>query len=172
MNPKLKSFINFLKKIDSFIATLEGAIVVVILSFMLILGIYQVIARKLFQGGFIWGEVLLRNLVPWIGLLGASLASQKDKHIGIDVITRILPPFWKKIVQIIIGVFVVYVSFLFFNASLMYLKSEAGSTIIGIPSWKFQIIFPCTFILIIFHYAVKSILGILTLFKNNEDLKE
>lgn len=69
---------------------LETAVLVLLLSTMLGLSAYQVIARNLFDGGILWGDAAVRVLVLWGALLGAMVAARSDEHIRVDLINRYL----------------------------------------------------------------------------------
>ncbi|MCH7552365.1 TRAP transporter small permease, partial [Patescibacteria group bacterium] len=89
--------------------------VVVLLSFS------QVVLRNLFSGGILWGDILLRQLVLWVGFLGASLAVREQKHIAIDFLPRFFNDFWKKTsrigVQLVTGIISIF---------------------LGLPAWSFM----------------------------------
>ena len=70
---------------------LESAVLVALLSTMIGLAAYQVIARNFYDTGLLWGDALVRVLVFWITLLGAMVASRNDEHIRIDILTKLLP---------------------------------------------------------------------------------
>ena len=84
MNVNDNKFINFINKI-------EDGLLVIILSSMIILAVYQIIARNLFSEGVVWIDPLLRTLVLWVGLSGAVVATRTDNHIRIDVFAKYLP---------------------------------------------------------------------------------
>ena len=69
----------FLNKINNWISLLEDWILVSIVLFMVLMAFLQVILRNIFDMGIIWGDILLRHLVLWIGFIGASLATKKKQ---------------------------------------------------------------------------------------------
>ncbi len=54
---------------------IEDSLLVVILSSMIILAVYQIISRNLFSEGVVWIDPLLRILVLWVGQAGAGVLS-------------------------------------------------------------------------------------------------
>ena len=60
----------FIKLINVF----EDSLLVVILTSMIMLAVYQIISRNLFSEGIVWIDPLLRTLVLWVGLAGAVSA--------------------------------------------------------------------------------------------------
>ena len=79
-----------LDTINSWIEKAETVLLVVILSVMILLSFLQVLLRNFFEQGILWGDILIRNLVLWVGFIGASLATRENKHINIDLFTRFL----------------------------------------------------------------------------------
>ena len=66
------------KKIDEIIAGLETALITVILSLMIILSFGQVVLRNFFNESILWGDIFLRQMVLWVGFIGASLADRRN----------------------------------------------------------------------------------------------
>ena len=66
----------------------EDALLVILLSAMIALAGTQILLRNLLDTGFVWIDPMLRVLVLWLGLIGATVATRNDKHIQIDVLTR------------------------------------------------------------------------------------
>jgi TRAP-type C4-dicarboxylate transport system permease small subunit len=150
-----------LKTIDSILNKIEGAVLIVLLLVMLFMAFGQVVLRNISSGGFVWGDVLLRHLVLWIGFLGAALATSGERHINIDILTRYLPERLKGAVAALSNIFAAVVCFLLFRASLTFIKFEItnyNTVFNGIPSWYAQIIIPVGYGLLAFHFVVRAIL--------------
>ena len=79
-------------RVDRVLERTEQALVVVFLSTMMIHAFLQIFLRNVLTTGLAWGDLLLRNLVLWIGFIGASLATREGKHIimtdGNRIITK------------------------------------------------------------------------------------
>jgi TRAP-type C4-dicarboxylate transport system permease small subunit len=150
-----------LKTVDSILNKIEGGVLIILLLVMLFMAFGQVVLRNISSGGFVWGDVLLRHLVLWIGFLGAALATSGERHINIDILTRYLPERLKGAVAALSNVFAAVVCFLLFRASLTFIKFEISNynTIFsGVPSWYAQIIIPVGYGLLAFHFIVRAIL--------------
>ena len=150
-----------LKTIDSIFNKIEGALLVFLLLVMLFMAFGQVVLRNVSSGGFVWGDILLRHLVLWIGFLGAALATSGERHINIDILTRYLPERLKRIVAALSNVFAAAVCFLLFRASLTFIEFEIANnnTVFAeIPSWYAQIIIPIGYGLLTFHFIVRAVL--------------
>jgi len=150
-----------LKTIDSILNKIEGAVLIFLLLVMLFMAFGQVLLRNISSGGFVWGDILLRHLVLWIGFLGAALATSGERHINIDILTRYLPKRLKGAVAALSNVFAAAVCFLLFRASLTFIEFEiANNNIVfaEIPSWYAQIIIPIGYGLLTFHFIVRAVL--------------
>jgi TRAP-type C4-dicarboxylate transport system permease small subunit len=128
---------------------------------MLFMAFGQVVLRNFFTGGIVWGDILLRHLVLWIGFLGATLATSGERHINIDILTRYLPERIRGAVAALSNVFAAVVCFLLFRASLTFIGFEIdnkSTTFAEIPSWYVQIIIPVGYGLLAFHFMVRAFL--------------
>ncbi len=57
------------------------------LILLLLLAVFQVLARNFFDTGFTHLEVITRHLILFIIFMGAALVSEQNKHIKIDILT-------------------------------------------------------------------------------------
>jgi C4-dicarboxylate transporter, DctQ subunit len=150
-----------LRTIDSILNKIEGALLIFLLLVMLFMAFGQVVLRNISSGGFVWGDILLRHLVLWIGFLGAALATSGERHINIDILTRYLPERLKGIVAAVSNVFAAVICFLLFRASLTFIEFEIvnNNTVFAeVPSWIAQIIIPVGYGLLTFHFIVRAFL--------------
>ena len=65
----------------------EDALLVLLLSAMIVLAATQIMLRNFFDSGFVWIDPLLRVLVLWLGLIGATVATRNNRHIRIDLLS-------------------------------------------------------------------------------------
>ncbi len=149
-----------IKSLDRLFEKIEGSLIVLLLSLMIILSFGQMISRNLFHQSLVWGDTLLRQLVLWTGFLGASLAVQKNKHISIDIFSNFMPPALKKKVLIFTHFVTAIISgFLAWAAwSFMQFERESESVLfLDLPVWIFQTILPYSFLIIAFRFLLKSV---------------
>lgn len=142
---------------------IENLILALVFAVMLFLAAGQILQRNVTGGGAVWTDELLRNLVLWIALLGAMAASRTTRHIGIDVITRFLPPRLAKAVQSLtmlctsgICAVIGYYSWVFVRDERTYGGTALGG---GVPSWVVLVILPAGFAVIALRYAYHSYLA-------------
>ncbi len=138
----------FLNFIDEIIARVETVLVIILLSLMVIVGFVQVLLRNLFQTGLLWADPLLRHAVLWIAFIGASIATYEDRHINIDILTRLLSPKLKRLVSILTNAFALVVCIILFKASVDFIKMEfeyPTEVFRGVKNWMLEIIIPIGF---------------------------
>ena len=73
-----------------FTSRIEDGLLVVMMAAMIVLALAQIVLRNLFSTGWVWADPLLRNLVLWVGLIGATAATREDRQITVDVLSRLL----------------------------------------------------------------------------------
>ena len=143
----------FIKLVNAF----EDGLLVTILSSMIVLAVYQIISRNIFNEGIVWIDPLLRTLVLWVGLSGAVVATRTDNHIRIDVFAKYFPPHMLKYVQRIAYLFALSVCLIIaWHAARFVLSEYEFGTIAfsGVPAWLTALIIPVSFALIAIRYAL------------------
>ncbi len=144
-------------KVIKLINAFEDGLLVLILSSMIVLAVYQIISRNLFSEGVIWIDPLLRTLVLWVGLSGAVVATRTDNHIRIDIFAKYFPPHILKYVQRIAYLFALSVCLIIaWHATRFVLSEYEFGTVAfsGIPAWLTALIIPISFSLIAMRYAL------------------
>jgi TRAP-type C4-dicarboxylate transport system permease small subunit len=138
----------------------EEALVSLLLTAMILLACYQIGLRWFTSGGLPWIDPLLRYLVLWSGLLGAVLATARDNHIALDAIGYLLQRKLKLWVHLLTDGFCVIVSIFLFRATILFMQSEieyGGSSLFGLDSWLWFLIFPIAFGMILLHFSIDVI---------------
>ncbi len=146
---------------------LTDGILCLLLSAMVTLACVQIFLRTFFGGGFLWADPLLRYMVLWSGMLGAVVATREGKHIAIDVITYLAPEQTKAWIHLVIHLFSCGVAVILTWAAVIFVRNEAlfGSTsLMNVPAWIWNLIFPVAFGLIGFHFFVALLTDIIAFF--------
>lgn len=165
------SNMELVKRIDKAIRRVEGGLLILFLSLMVILTFLQIVLRAFhvhgrfqwanaFMGQLDWTEPLVRLLVLWVAFLGASLLTAENKHIKIDLMSELLPQRWLPLRDLILSVACVTVAALMVKASIGYVRMEwafGGRLFLGIPLWIGQLIIPAGFLLILFRFFLRTI---------------
>ena len=139
------------------IHTIEDGLLVCLLLAMLLLASSQIFLRNLFEIGLVWADPLLRIFVLWLGLLGAIAASRDNKHITIDVLTRLMPARVRTLTHIFTSLFTATVCGLIAYHSVRFVLLEyetATVAVAGLPAWYFESIIPVAFALIGLRYLM------------------
>ena len=173
---------NTLKTIERGLARLEGWLIVLFLSLMVVLTFLQVVLRALsvhvhlhwantLMGALDWSEPFVRLLVLWLTFLGASLLTRENKHIRIDLMSEILPPVLRPVRDCVLSIACVIVSAFALQASIDYIRMEmtyGGSLFLSMPTWIAQAIIPLGFSAILFRFALRGLEKGIILFRGHE----
>jgi TRAP-type C4-dicarboxylate transport system permease small subunit len=154
--------------VDEIIDRVEETSLAILLTSMILIAFLQIVLRNLFSTGLSWGDSLVRNLVLWVGFIGAALATREGKHINIDVVSRWMPPFEKGLIEVLTQLFSFFICGLLTYAALKFIKNEAQMGTIaffGIPAWIPEIILPVIFGLMAIRFGLRSLKNFSTIIK-------
>lgn len=148
----------FLHKIDIGLYHIENVLIFLIMGIMVLLSFLQVLLRNFFDTGLLWADIFLRHLVLWVGFIGAALATRSEKHINVDILSRIVSKRYLASIKIVTQLFAITICAILARASYIFVMSEkeAGTIVFeNIPSWYLQIILPVGFLLIGLRFLLK-----------------
>ena len=123
----------------------EDAMLAAILAAMIVVAAWQVVARNFFDTGLLWGDALVRVLVLWVAMVGAMVASRKDDHIRIDLVSRFVGPAWRRHLQRFACAFAGLVLAVFAWHSFRFVQFEYQDGVIAfgaVPAWVCESILP------------------------------
>ena len=152
---------NILRTIDAVLSRIEGFFLTILLVAILLLSFLQVILREAFSSGLIWGDVLARHMVLWIGFLGASMAVSANRHINVEAIKRFIPAAVERYAGALTDLFAAVVCGYLTRAAIVFLTEEIASDSVlfgSVKAWHAQIIIPVGFGLLTLHFAIRMIL--------------
>jgi TRAP-type C4-dicarboxylate transport system permease small subunit len=135
----------------------EDGVLALLLGAMIVLAPLQIALRLFFNEGMTWADPLIRVLVLWVGLFGAISASRGDRHINIDVLSRILRGRVRALVGLVVHAFTASVSGIVAWHAWRFVQSEReyGSTaFLDVPAWVLEIVLPFAFAMIAIRYAL------------------
>jgi TRAP-type C4-dicarboxylate transport system permease small subunit len=147
----------------------ELSVLSICLIGMIFLATAQIALRNFLNTGIEGAEVILRHLVLWLGLLGASLATREGRHINIDIASRLLPRRLGYLNYMIINCIATAVTAVLAVSACRFLKMElqAGEQLqfgfsdtffsFSIPLWCLQIVIPAGFTIISFRFMGRCI---------------
>jgi TRAP-type C4-dicarboxylate transport system permease small subunit len=148
------------ERVDEIIDRLEQSVLVILLSLMILIAFFQIVLRNLFDTGLTWGDPLVRNLVLWVGFIGAALATREGKQINIDVVSRWMPPRGKGFIEAVTDLFSSLICALLTFAALKFIRNEVqmGNVVFpGVPSWITEIILPITLGFMTLRFGFRSL---------------
>ncbi len=143
----------------SVLKSLESGLLVAILSAMIALAGYQVIARNFFDTGILWGDSLVRVLVLWLTFIGATIASRNDEHIRIDLLGRLFSDSWKQHSRRFASFFTCLITGVFAWYSLQFVMLDYADGIVafaGVPAWLCESVMPLGAALISLRYLLHT----------------
>lgn len=138
---------------------LEYLVLVFLFTIMVGLAFLQIVLRICFATGILWGDPLLRHILLWVALLGATMATKEGKHINIDVISKLFPDRGKAAIQALTNLFSAVICVFLIQASLKFIRDEfqAGAlAFLKVPTWTVTLIFPVAFGLIALRFGISS----------------
>ena len=145
----------------------EEVLLVCLVVGMLALGFLQILFRNLISVGIVWIDPLVRHLVLWIALLGASIATRENRHISIDLLSGRVSPSHYSRVQGAVQLFSAVVCFLLIHPAVRFVQNDyvAGKTLaFGIPLWLAQAVMPAMMLVMGVRFLLQ---GLKKLFSEN-----
>jgi len=155
---------SLLERIDRGLASVEAFVVVVDLAIMVGLATMNLILHKLFDAGFDWADIIVRQMVLWLGFAGGALATYEGRHIAIDAVGKFLPPKMAGASRVLTSVGALVLTGFMFVASIDFVKAEQadGTKLFGeVLAWPFELIIPASFAAMGFHFFVAGYKGVL-----------
>lgn len=163
----------FWDRLDALIDRMEQFFLVLLSSLLILIAFFQIVLRNLFGTGLAWGDPLVRNLVLWVGFIGAALATREGKHINLEVISRWVPPRGKVFIGILTSLFSSLVCALLTYASLKFVRNEAQMgdlTFLRLPSWIPELILPIVFGLMALRFGFHALKNLSTALRGGDPL--
>ncbi|HTK81914.1 MAG TPA: TRAP transporter small permease [Bacteroidota bacterium] len=148
---------NLLRLFDNALSKVVSVALVTLFLLMLGLAAMQVLLRYFFGTGVLWADPAARNLVIWVGFLGAIIATKERQHFEIDVLTRFLRPAFRIWIRRLTNLCCAVICYLLGQAAISVVELDMGSkTFLDIPSVALEVIVPVGFFLM----AVRFIMAI------------
>ena len=142
---------------------MEEMLLVILMLAMITLAVAQIILRNTIGSGLVWGETVVRILVLWTALIGATLGSRAGQHISMDLAGQHLPPRLQRLAKIVTDLFTAAVCALVAWFSAEFVRSEyaSGTRVFGdFPSWPGTVIIPVAFSVIALRYFLSGVLAL------------
>jgi C4-dicarboxylate transporter DctQ subunit len=138
----------------------EDGLLALLLTTMIVLAGTQILMRNLFDSGFVWIDPLLRILVLWLGLIGATVAARHNKHIRIDLLSRYFSRNTHRLIQVMVRQVSAWTCLVIAWYGMDWIRLDyeySVTSFAGIPAWSVEIIVPLAFALIGIRYFLLSL---------------
>ncbi len=132
----------FAAELDRLISQLEKAFITVAMLVMVALSFIDYLQRETALSIGIDGAPKMATvLMVWVGFLGASLATRQNKHLSVNVTSRILTPKAAKFTQRFVALVAVGFcwKFMKYSADLTANSVATGRELEGLPLWDWAI---------------------------------
>lgn len=126
--------------------------IILLLSAMTLLTFAQVVARYVFNSGFVWALEVTTYMFAWLVLIGISYGVKVGFHIGIDAVVKLLSPRLQRLVGLLAAMLcLVYAGILLIGSyryvdTMHMLGVEAED--IAVERWLLAVILPIGFFLL------------------------
>jgi TRAP-type C4-dicarboxylate transport system permease small subunit len=148
-------------RINRYVNRAEDILIEAMLFLMVAMVLSQILLRNIFQTGVPGGDDLVRHLVLWIGFLGAAIATRSSSHVKIDVLSRLLPDFWRRVSGAATNLFSFAVCGIltWASAAFVYIEYQVHghSQFLNLPIWVLQMILPAGYLVIGLRFARNGI---------------
>ena len=138
----------------------EDGLLVLLLTTMIVLAGTQILMRNLLDSGFVWIDPLLRVLVLWLALIGATVATRHNKHIRIDLLSRYFSRNTHRLIQVMVRQVSAWTCLVIAWYGMDWIRLDyeySVTSFAGIPAWSVEIIVPLAFALIGIRYFLLSL---------------
>lgn len=131
---------------------LEEGLIVLLMSGMTLLTFAQVVARYLFNSGFIWALEATTYMFAWLVLIGISYGVKVGFHIGIDSVVKLMSQRAQRYVGMLASLLCLIYAVILLIGSYRYVDTmhmlgvEAED--IALERWLLAVILPVGFLLL------------------------
>jgi len=128
----------------SWVEKLVLAVIVLLMSVLVLVTSYQVFSRYVLNQPLRWSEELSRYLLVWIVFLGAWAALKEGRHLGMDILSRRIPPRWRPRLGVFVDAVVLafLIAVLSIAPEILEITSRQRSAVLRVPMSLIYLAFP------------------------------
>jgi TRAP-type transport system small permease protein len=128
----------------SWVEKLVLAVIVMLMSVLVLVTSYQVFSRYVLNHPLRWSEELSRYLLVWIVFLGAWAALKEGRHLGMDILSRRVPPRWRPRLGVFVDAVVLafLIAVLTIAPEILEITSRQRSAVLRVPMSLVYLAFP------------------------------
>lgn len=108
-----------------FVKNFEEIVGGVCLTITTLVVILNVILRYFFNTGLFWVEEVATTAFVWSVFIGCAAAYKRGMHIGIDVVTRMLPDSLQPAIQLMVHALMIVINGYIFYLSIIFTRASA-----------------------------------------------
>lgn len=138
----------------------QTVLLVTLLTVMIGVAAYQIIARNLFGTGLHWGADLVQVAMLWITMVGATAAAGSNRHINIDLVSRFAHARLRRLAARVTALFAAalcaalgWYSIAFIQFDFLYETPGFGV----VPAWLCESIIPVAAAVMAVEYLVQTV---------------
>ena len=154
----------WLRRAERVIHAAEDTLLITLLGAMILIGASQIFMRNVLGEGLGWADESQRLLVLWIGLLGAMAASRDGRQLRIDLVSRYMRGYSRRIIESFADLLTAAVSGVIGWYALAFVRESYafGDELVGgIPAWLVQGVIPLAFIVIALRHLIAGVAGLM-----------
>lgn len=149
--------LDWIGRLDRVGRLIENVLLVALLGGMMLLAVWQIIAREVFESGLFWTGDIIRILVLWLAMVGAVAACRENRHIRIDAISHLLSDRAVGVTRLVVDAFAAVVCGIVAWQAWRYIQLEReyqDTLLIDTPAWIVHIVVPVSFALLSYRYLL------------------
>ena len=148
-----------LSKINKFLHIAESWFAAASLSLLLLLSIFQILLRNIFDFGYPEIDIINRNLLVLCGMAGAVLATSNRSHIKTDALNALISPKLKNQLKLPLALFACCICLILAYYSVIFVSDEWKYIPIN-ERWTlpFTLIYPVSFTLMACHFLLNEMI--------------
>lgn len=125
---------------------IEEWFLTITLGAMLVLNFANVLSRYVLGLSFSFTEEITTNLFVWSCFIGASAAAKRGSHLGLSIVTDLLPPRLQRYTAVIVSLLTLIMFGVIISTGIEMVMSQMEhnqmSPALGIPEWTMGLAIP------------------------------
>ncbi len=145
--------------IKNFEEIIGGIFIVITVSVVIL----NVVLRYFFNIGLYWVEEVATTAFVWSVFIGVSAAYKRKMHIGIDILTNILPQTFQPFVAVVVDLLMIVINGYIFYLAIIFTRASSikPTAVLGISSAWVSSAILVGFALVTFH-AIRFLIADVT----------
>ncbi|MCF6094839.1 TRAP transporter small permease [Microaerobacter geothermalis] len=136
-----------------------------LLLFVMVIVVFaQVLIRYIFDQPLAWSEELARYILVWITFLGAAYAMSKKAHVGVEIVVKLFPKNFQKIVTVLSALLSLFFFGMMIYQGYLFVERTMAQTsaVLQLPMGGVYFVIPLSGVLIsinLIYYVIQELRG-------------